>query len=117
MMRHQKRGRKLKRDKSHREALLRNLVREVFQKERVITTEAKAKEARKLVEKVITLAKRNDLSARRQAFSLLQDREMVKKVFSEIPERFAEREGGYTRILKLKNRQGDTAPLVILELV
>jgi large subunit ribosomal protein L17 len=116
-MRHQRRGRKLKRDKSHREALLRNLAREVLQKEKIVTTEAKAKEARKLVEKVITLAKRNDLSARREAFSLLQDREMVKKVFSEMPERFAEREGGYTRILKLKERQGDSAPLVILELV
>ncbi len=116
-MRHQRKGRKLKRDKSHREALLRNLVREVFQKEKIVTTEAKAKEARKLVEKVITLAKRNNLSARREAFSLLEDREMVKKVFSEMPERFAEREGGYTRILKLKERQGDSASLVILELV
>lgn len=116
-MRHQKKGRKLKRDKSHREALLRNLAREIFLREKIITTEAKAKEARELVEKVVTLAKRNDLSARRQAFALLQDRELVKKVFSEMPKRFEEREGGYTRILKLKERQGDSAPLVVLELV
>ncbi len=116
-MRHQRKGRKLKRDKEHREALLRNLVREVFLHEKIITTEAKAKEARRLVERVISLSKEDTLSARREAFRILQDREMVKKVFSEMPERFAEREGGYTRILKLKPRHGDAAPLVVLELV
>lgn len=116
-MRHQKKGRKLNRKKEHREALLRNLAREVFLHERIKTTEAKAKEVAPLVENIITLTKKGDLSSRRRVLALLGDRELTHKVFTEMPGRFSERNGGYTRILKLGNRQGDGAPLVFIELV
>ncbi len=116
-MRHQKRGRKLKRDASHREALLRNLARQVFEHQKIMTTEAKAKELRSVVEKVISLAKKNDLASRRQALVILGNRELVHRVFEEMPARYENKISGFTRIVKVGNRQGDNAPLVYLELI
>lgn len=117
-MRHRKKGRKIGSDASHREAMLRGLAAELIRHERVQTTEAKAKELRPVVEHVITLAKRGDLHARRQALATLNgDRELVHKLFSEVGPRFTDRDGGYTRILKLGPRQGDAAPMAVIELV
>lgn len=115
-MRHQKKGRKLKREASHREALLRNLTRQVFEHHKILTTEAKAKELRSLVEKVISLAKKNDLASRRQALIILGSKELVHRVFEEMPTRYENKMSGFTRIIKVGNRQGDNAPLVYLEL-
>ncbi len=114
---------KLGRDSSARKALFRDLVTELFIHERIETTEAKAKEVRSIAEKMITLAKRGDLSARRQAASFVrkkrvdEEKDVLQKLFSELAERYAERQGGYTRILKLGPRRGDSAPMVYLELV
>ncbi|MCL6471707.1 MAG: 50S ribosomal protein L17 [Firmicutes bacterium] len=116
-MRHQKRGRKLGTSASHRKAILGGLARQVILHEKVRTTEAKAKELRPVVEKIITLGKRGDLHARRQALAVLRDREVVHKLFAEVAPRFADRDGGYTRILKLGPRQGDAAPMAMIELV
>lgn len=116
-MRHQKKGRKIGRVKSHREAMLKNVTREVFEHGRVRTTEAKAKEARKMVDKVVTLAKKDGVHARRQAFAILGDRTLVAKAFSESAKKFGSRNGGYCRILKVGPRSGDAAPMVLLELV
>ncbi len=117
-MRHQRTRNKLSRSASHRKALFMNLSREVFNHERIKTTEAKAKAVAPEVEKLITLAKRGDLHARRQALSALgQDKFVVYKLFEEIAPRYAERPGGYTRILKLGPRPGDATELVYLELV
>lgn len=117
-MRHRKKGRKIGSDASHREAILRGLAAELIRHERVRTTEARAKEVRPVVEHVITLAKRGDLHARRQALATLNgDRELVHKLFSEVGPRFTDRDGGYTRILKLGPRQGDAADMAIIELV
>ncbi|MBI4335050.1 MAG: 50S ribosomal protein L17 [Candidatus Omnitrophica bacterium] len=116
-MRHRKRTRKLDRTTSERKALLKALVMGLLERQRIITTLAKAKEARKLAEKIITLGKRGGLSAIRRAARILQDRSLVKELISEIAPRFKNRQGGYTRIIKLPNRRkGDNAPLVILEL-
>ena len=115
-MRHQKTRHKLSRDSAHRKALLANLCVEVIDHERIKTTEAKA--VRPEVEQLITLAKRGDLHARRQALSTLgQDKFTVHKLFAEVAPRYAERPGGYTRILKLGPRPGDATELVYLELV
>lgn len=114
---------KLSRDSSSRKALFRDLVTDLFLNERIQTTEAKAKEVRSIAEKLITLAKRGDLHARRQvaAFvrreSLNGDQDAIQKLFSDLAPRYAERPGGYTRILKLGPRRGDSAPMVYLELV
>ena len=117
-MRHQRTRNKLSRSASHRKALFMNLSREVFNHERIKTTEAKAKAVAPEVEKLITLAKRGDLHARRQALSALgQDKFVVYKLFEEIAPRYAERNGGYTRILKLGARQGDAAEMARIELV
>lgn len=117
-MRHQKRGRKLNRTPSHRKAMVRNLVTSLFVHGRVITTPAKAKEARPFAEKLITLAKDGSLHARRRAISLLHDQQVVGSLFSEIGPRYKERQGGYARILHLaKPRLGDSAPQVLFELV
>src|SRR5881227_2356598 len=117
-MRHQKQRGKLSRDASHRKALLTNLCKEVIQHERVRTTEAKAKAVKPEVEKLITLAKRGDLHARRQALSALgQDKFAVYKLFEEIAPRYSERPGGYTLILKLGPRSSDSTEMVLLELV
>jgi large subunit ribosomal protein L17 len=117
-MRHRKARHKLSRDASHRRSLLRNLCREVIEHERIKTSQAKAKAAKPEVEKLITLAKRGDLHARRQALSELgQDRFVVHKLFEEIAPRYAERPGGYTRIVKLGPRRSDSTEMVLLELV
>jgi large subunit ribosomal protein L17 len=117
-MRHSKQRHKLSRDSAHRKALLRNLCREVIEHERIKTSQAKAKAAKPEVEKLITLAKRGDLHARRQALSELgQDRFVVHKLFEEIAPRYAERPGGYTRIVKLGPRRSDSTEMVFLELV
>jgi large subunit ribosomal protein L17 len=118
IMRHQISGRKLNRSPSHRRMLYRNLVTELFRHERIQTTVPKAKEARSVAERLITFAKTGDLSARRQAARKLNDPEVLQKLFSEIGPRYADRPGGYTRILRLSGgRKGDNAELAILELV
>ena len=102
---------------AHRMSMLRNLVTDLFKYGRIQTTDCRAKEARKEAEKLITLAKRNDLHARRQALAYIKDEDVVTKLFDEIAPKYAERHGGYTRILKLGPRQGDVAEAVYLELV
>ncbi|HAF60177.1 MAG TPA: 50S ribosomal protein L17 [Bacillota bacterium] len=109
--------RKLGRPTAHRKLMLRNLVTDLLREGRIMTTDSKAKEARKIAEKMITLGKRGDLHARRQALAVIFDEDVVKKLFDEIAPKYAERNGGYTRILKLGPRQGDGAELVFLELV
>lgn len=116
-MRHRKAGRKLGRSSGHRRALYRNLVTELFRNERIKTTEAKAKAIQPKAEKLITLGKRDTLHARRLAAGRLNDPGIVKKLFDEIAPRYSDRAGGYTRILKLGSRQGDNAPMVLIELV
>ena len=117
-MRHQKTRHKLSRSAAHRRSLLRNLVKEVIEHERIRTTEAKAKAAKPELEKLITLAKRGDLHARRQALATLgQDKFAVYKLFEEIAPRYADRPGGYARILKLGPRRSDATEMVFLELV
>jgi len=116
-MRHRNAGRKLGRTTAHREMLLRNLVTSLLMYEKIVTTEAKAKELRKLAEKIITLAKRQDLHARRQAAEVIADEKVLKKLFESIGARYKDRNGGYTRITKLDYRMGDGAPLAAIELV
>jgi large subunit ribosomal protein L17 len=117
-MRHQRNRNKLSRDSAHRKALLSNLSREVIDHERIRTTHAKAKALRPEVEKLITLAKRGDLHARRQAMAALgQDKFVVYKLFEEIAPRYADRPGGYTRILKLGPRPSDATEMALIELV
>jgi large subunit ribosomal protein L17 len=117
-MRHGKQRHKLSRDSAHRRALLRNLCREVIEHERIRTSQAKAKAAKPKVEKLITLGKRGDLHARRQALAELgNDRFLVHKLFEEVAPRYAERPGGYTRIVKLGPRRSDSTEMVFLELV
>jgi large subunit ribosomal protein L17 len=114
---------KLGRDSSARKALFRDLVTDLFLYERIETTEAKAKEVRSIAEKLITLAKRGDLHARRQAAAFVRretlngEQDAIQKLFSDLAQRYANRQGGYTRILKLGPRRGDSAPMVYLELV
>ena len=115
-MRHRQKGRKLGRTKSHRDLMLRNLVTSLFDNESVRTTEAKAKEARRLAERMVSFAKRGDLHARRQVLKQINDQDVVKKLFDSIAPRFEGRNGGYTRIIKLARRHGDAAPVAILEL-
>ena len=109
--------RKLGRDSSARKALFRSALTSLFEHERIETTEAKAKELRKFADKMVTRAKRGDLSARRQVLASLMDEDVVRKLFDETAKKYADRNGGYTRILKLGPRRGDAAPMVILELV
>jgi large subunit ribosomal protein L17 len=116
-MRHRVKGKKLRRDTAHRRALLRNLVTSFLEKERIRTSLAKAKAARPLAEKMITLAKRNTLNARRRAIRFIFREAVVKKLFSELGPRFSERPGGYTRIVKIGPRRGDGADMALLELV
>ena len=108
---------KLGRNSSARKALFKSILTSLFKYERIETTEAKAKEVSGLADQLITLAKRGDLSARRQAAAQLADKEVVQKLFGSIAEQFKDRQGGYTRILKLGVRRGDAAPMDILELV
>jgi large subunit ribosomal protein L17 len=116
-MRHLLKGRKLRRTTAHREALLRNLVTSLFDKERITTTTAKAKEARPLAEKLITLAKKGTLHARRQVLQVVYKEATAVRLFDTIGPRFTERPGGYTRIVKLGPRQGDGAEMAVLELL
>jgi large subunit ribosomal protein L17 len=116
-MRHSVRGRKLGRTASHRAALLDALATSLLKHKRIKTTEAKAKEARSYVEKLISKAKRNDLHVRRQIMAHINDKEVVNELFSEIVPKIGERPGGYTRVVKLGNRNGDAAAMAILELV
>ena len=116
-MRHRRGGSKLGRVTAHRWALFRNLLTALFQHERIFTTVAKAKALRPLAERVVTLSKRDDLHARRQVLSLVPDTAVVRKLFDTVAARYADRRGGYTRIIKAGVRRGDAAPLAILELV
>jgi large subunit ribosomal protein L17 len=118
-MRHSRKGRKLNRTWSHRKAMLRNMVTTFLDREEIETTDAKAKEVRSLAERLVTLAKRgpDDLAARRQALRVVRDRKVVAKLFSELGPRYADRPGGYTRIVKVENRRGDGAPLSIIKFV
>ena len=116
-MRHAKTGRKLGRDASHRRALYANLACSLIEHGRIRTTEAKAKEVRPIAEQMITLGRRGDLHARRQALAFLRSQEVVHKLFAEVGPRFADRPGGYSRIVKLGPRFGDAAEMVYLELV
>lgn len=116
-MRHHKAGRKLGRDSAHRKALYANLTASLIDHGRIQTTEAKAKEVRPIVEQMITLGKRGDLHAHRQAVAFLRSKSIAHKLFAEVAPRFADRPGGYTRIVKIGPRQGDAATVVYLELV
>jgi large subunit ribosomal protein L17 len=118
-MRHRKRGRKLNRTWSHRKAMLRNMVTTFLDRGEIETTDAKAKELRSLAERLVTLAKRggDDLAARRHAMKIVREKAVVAKLFDEIGPRYADRPGGYTRIVKIETRRGDGAPLSILKFV
>ena len=116
-MRHLKAGRKFGKTSAHRKALFRNLVGALIERERISTTLAKAKELRGKVERTITLGKKGTLHARRQAFKLAPQKEAVQKVFGSLADRYANRPGGYTRIIKIGPRRGDNAPMVFIELV
>ena len=116
-MRHQRSGRKLGRDPAHRRALYANLTAALIEHGRIKTTEAKAKAVKPFAEQMITLGKRGDLAARRQAISQLRSKDVVHSLFTDVAPRFADRPGGYSRIVKLGPRQGDSADMVYLELV
>lgn len=116
-MRHRKAGKRLGRSSSHRIAMFRNMVTSLFEHERIITTTEKAKEVRPIAEKLITLAKRGDMHARRQALSYIRSKGVVEKLFTDIKEKFVNRNGGYTRILQTGIRKGDAAGMAIFELV
>ncbi|MEE8295415.1 MAG: 50S ribosomal protein L17 [Sphingomonadales bacterium] len=116
-MRHRMKGRKLNRTAEHRKALFMNLSQALIKHEQITTTLPKAKELRAVVDKLITLGKKGGLSNRRLAIARLQDQELVEKLFSTLANRYKEREGGYTRVLKAGFRKGDNAPMAIIELV
>ena len=116
-MRHRKQGRKLNRTASHRKAMFANMAASLIEHEQIVTTLPKAKELRSVVDKIITLGKRGDLHARRQAISRIRDVAQVKKLFDVIGPRYKDRNGGYTRVLKAGFRYGDNAPMAVIELV
>jgi large subunit ribosomal protein L17 len=116
-MRHHRSGKKLGRDSAHRKALYANLAGSLIEHGRIKTTEAKAKAVRPIAEKMITLGRRGDLAARRQALAFLRSQEVVHTLFAEVGPRFADRQGGYLRIVKLGQRQGDGAEMAYLEVV
>ena len=116
-MRHRKSGIKLNRTSSHRNAMFRNMVTSLFKHDRIQTTDAKAKELRKWAENMITLAKRGDLHAQRQALAVIREKDVVYKLFNEAAERFGGINGGYTRITKIGRRPGDAAPISLIELI
>ena len=116
-MRHQRSGKKLGRDSAHRKALYANLAASLIEHGRIRTTETKAKAVRPIAEKMITLGREGSIHARRQALAFLRTQEVVHKLFSEVAPRFAGRPGGYTRVVKLGPRQGDSAPMAYLEFV
>lgn len=116
-MRHRKASLKLNRTSSHREAMFRNMVTSLFKHDRIKTTDVKAKELRRWADNLITLAKRNDVHARRQALSILREKEVVHKLFAEVDKKYGARSGGYTRIVKMGRRPGDAAPISMVELI
>lgn len=116
-MRHRNSGKRLGRNTSHRKAMMRNMVTSLFEHEKLTTTDARAKELRPMAEKLITLAKRGDLHARRLATEVVRDRKTVAKLFERLAPRYAERPGGYVRIIKLGHRLGDNAPLSMITLI
>ena len=116
-MRHRKAGVKLNRTSSHRKAMFRNMVTSLLKHEKIRTTDAKAKEIRRWADHLITLAKRGDLHARRQALSIVRQKDIVHKLFEEAPERYGGAAGGYTRVVKIGRRPGDAAPMSLVELV
>ena len=116
-MRHRKTGRKFNRTPAHKRAMMANLATSLLEHERIITTVPKAKELRTVVEPLITLGKRGDLHARRQAANSVRGEDVLAKLFGEIAERFADRQGGYTRIVQIGPRRGDNAPMAFIELV
>ena len=116
-MRHRKKGRKLNRTASHRKAMFANMAVALIKHEQIITTLPKAKELKRIIDRLITLGKRGDLHARRQAFARLRDEAMVKKLFEVLGERYKERPGGYSRVLRAGYRFGDNAPRAVIELV
>jgi large subunit ribosomal protein L17 len=116
-MRHKIAGRKLGRQSGHRRALFRNLVTDLIKHEKIVTTEAKAKEIQAIAEKVITLGKKSGLHSYRQTLSFVMDKQVTEKIFADLAKRYSERPGGYTRIIKLEPRLGDGAPMAKIELV
>ncbi|MBS56836.1 MAG: 50S ribosomal protein L17 [Rickettsiales bacterium] len=116
-MKHNIIHRKLNRTSSHRKALLMNLSNALIKHEQITTTLPKAKELKPFVEKIITLGKKGDLQSRRKAIAILQDEKMTKKIFDTFADRYKDRNGGYTRIIKLRNRYGDNAPIAVIELI
>ncbi|UUX48681.1 50S ribosomal protein L17 [Nisaea acidiphila] len=116
-MRHRFKGRRFNRSASHRKAMFKNMANALIKHEQIVTTLPKAKDLRSVVEKLITLGKRQDLHARRQAMSQLQDNAMTRKLFDVLAERYKDRQGGYTRVLKAGFRYGDSAPMAVIELV
>ncbi|MCF6289753.1 MAG: 50S ribosomal protein L17 [Desulfobacterales bacterium] len=116
-MRHRKAGNRLGRTSSHRKAMMRNMVTSLLEHERIVTTTPKAKELRKLADRMITLAKRGDLHARRQALAVIRDKAVVAKLFDELKDEYMDRKGGYTRIIRTGTRPGDAASMAIIELV
>ncbi len=116
-MRHRKAGNQLGRNTSHRRAMLRNMVTSLFKYEQIETTDAKAKAIRPIAEKMITLAKRGDLHARRQALSYMQDKEVTHRLFNELKDRYLNRQGGYLRIIKKGFRKGDGASVSVVQLL
>ena len=116
-MRHRKVSRKLGRDVEHHKAILRNMVTDLFKYGKITTTLAKAKELRRVADKMITLAKRGDLTSRRRALAFIRDKNIVRKLFSELREKYLNRTGGYTRVIKIGPRRGDASMMAIVELV
>ena len=116
-MRHRKAGKKLNRTGSHRNAMFRNMVTSLFEHGRIQTTDAKAKELRRWADRMVTLAKRGDLHARRQALAVMRDKTVVHKLFEEAADRFGDRVGGYTNVVKIGRRRGDAAPVSLVELI
>jgi large subunit ribosomal protein L17 len=112
-----KKGKRLGGDSAHQKAILANLAKAIIEHERITTTQTKAKDVQPLVDKLVSLAKRGDLHARRQALAIVGDRDLVHKLFAEIGPRYEDREGGYARVVKIGPRKGDAAPMAVIELV
>ena len=116
-MRHRQSGRKLNRTSSHRKSLFKNMAQALFKHEQIVTTLPKAKELKRVVEKLITLGKKGNLHSRRLAFNQIRDKDIVSKLFDSLAKRYSDRKGGYTRVLKAGFRYGDSAPMAVIELV
>ena len=116
-MRHRQSGRKLNRTSSHRKSLFKNMAQALLKHEQIVTTLPKAKELKRVVEKLITLGKKGNLHSRRLAFNQIRDKDMVSKLFENLANRYSDRKGGYTRVLKAGFRYGDSAPMAVIELV